>query len=341
MSESHLHTKSLCDRVINVATGCRHGCEFCYVPTTPAIDSRDEMLAEQANVDDPQTDWGSYLLYRDDLPERLGNILDERDPSERKQTDRGRGVVMLSSGTDCYQDRRTAQITRGAVAELITHDIPVRILTRSPAVTRDIDLFQAAGDRITVGSSIPSFDATLVRAMEPNAPPPMTRWQALDKLQQAGVSVFVSMSPTYPTMGEDDVHELLSYFRALGEIVVFHEPINPRGANVQQCLTAAKEAGYDDVVEALQQMEDSHQCWVEHALEQLNTVQQVAADFDGLEVHSWPDNELVRLAIGQLWPRLKAMQEAASPESFSGKHPTTSPEQSKLAHETDPLGHLI
>ncbi|GGK83336.1 hypothetical protein GCM10009067_39490 [Haloarcula sebkhae] len=166
------------------------------MPTTPAIDSRDGMLAEQADVDDPQTDWGSYLLYRDDLPERLGNILEERDPSERKQTERGRGVVMLSSGTDCYQDRRTAQITRGAVAELITHDIPVRILTRSPGVTLDLDLFQAAGDRITVGSSILSFNATLVRAMEPNAPPPMTRWQALDTLQQAGVSVFVSMSPT-------------------------------------------------------------------------------------------------------------------------------------------------
>jgi len=52
--------------------------------------------------------------------------------------------------------------------------------------------------------------------MEPNAPPPMTHWQALDELQQAGVSVFVSMSLTYPTMGEDDVHELLSYVRALG-----------------------------------------------------------------------------------------------------------------------------
>jgi len=91
MSDSHLHTKSLCDHVINVATGCRHGCEFCYVPTTPAIDSRDEILAEQANVDDPQTDWGSYLLYRDDLPEQLSNILDERDPSERTRTERGRG----------------------------------------------------------------------------------------------------------------------------------------------------------------------------------------------------------------------------------------------------------
>ncbi|KOX91289.1 radical SAM protein [Haloarcula rubripromontorii] len=341
MSESHLHTKSLCDHVINVATGCRHGCEFCYVPTTPAIDSRDDMLAEQAGVDDPQTDWGSYLLYRDDLPERLGNILDERDPSDRKQTDRGRGVVMLSSGTDCYQDRRTAQITRGAVAELITHDIPVRILTRSPAVTRDIELFQAAGDRITVGSSIPSFDATLVRAMEPNAPPPMTRWQALDTLQQAGVSVFVSMSPTYPTMDEDGFHELLSYFRALGEVVVFHEPINPRGANFQQCLDAAQQAGYDDVVEELQQMQDSHQYWVEYALDQLNTVQQVATRFDGLQVHSWPDDELVRSTSGQLRSKLKAMQQAVSPESFSDCAPDSSPEQSELARDGESVDHLI
>lgn len=37
ISESQLHTKSLCDYVINVVTGCRHGCKFCYVPTTPAV----------------------------------------------------------------------------------------------------------------------------------------------------------------------------------------------------------------------------------------------------------------------------------------------------------------
>jgi len=171
--------------------------------------------------------------------------------------------------------------------------------------------------------------------------PPIIRWQALDELQQAGVSVFVSMSPTYPTMGEDDFHELLSYFRALGEVVVFHEPINPRGANFQQCLTAAKEAGYDDVVTELQQIQDGHQYWVEYALEQLNTVQQVATRFDGLEVHSWPDDELVRSTSGQLRSKLTAMQQAVSPESFSGKASGTSPEQSKLAHETDHLGHLI
>lgn len=335
MSESHLHTKSLCDHVINVATGCRHGCKFCYVPTTPAIDSRDEMLADQADVKDPQTDWGSYLLYRDDLPERLGQVLKERDPSDRKQTARGRGVVMLSSGTDCYQDRRTAQITRGAVAELVIHDIPVRILTRSPAVVRDIDLFQAAGEQITIGSSIPSFDTALVKAMEPNAPPPAARWEALDHLQQAGVPVYVSMSPTYPTMDEDDFHELLSYFRALGEIVVFHEPINPRGQNFQLCLDAAKAVGYEDVVNELQRLQDSRQYWVEYALEQLTTVQKVATRFEGLHVHSWPDDELVRATSGQLQATLEAMQQAVSPESFGDKVSAAATEQSKLARDIE------
>lgn len=332
ISESHLHTKSLCDHVINVATGCRHGCEFCYVPTTPAIENRDDMLAEQADVDNPQRDWGNYLLYRDDLPERLGNVLEDRDPSDRKQTDRGRGVVMLSSGTDCYQDRRTAQITRGAVAELIRHDIPVRILTRSPAVVRDIDLFQQAGNRITVGSSIPSFETPLVRAMEPNAPPPMRRWEALDQLQQAGIPVYVSMSPTYPTMGEEEFHELLSYFRALGQIVVFHEPINPRGENFQQCLNAAQEGGYNEVVAELQQMQESHQYWVENALEQLATVQQVATRFDGLEVHSWPDDELVRATSGERRATLKKMQHAVSPESFTPESEPNQPAMRKCCN---------
>ncbi len=341
LSKSHLHTKSLCDHVVNVATGCRHGCEFCYVPTTPAIDNRDEMLADQANVDDPQGDWGSYLLYRDDLPERLARVLEDRDPSERKHTDRGRGIVMLSSGTDCYQDRRAAQITRGVVAVLTTHDIPVRILTRSPAVVRDIDLFQAASDHITVGSSIPSFEAPLVNAIEPNAPPPMKRWEALDRLQQAGVPVFVSMSPTYPTMSKEDFHELLSYFRALGEIVVFHEPINPRGKNFQQCLEAASNAGYEEVTKELRRMRDDRQYWVEYALEQLNTVQQVAQRFNGLQVHSWPDDELIRSTSGQLRSQLEAMQQAVSPESFGPTNQDTQSAQSELVESHDTIQQQI
>ncbi|GGK83807.1 hypothetical protein GCM10009067_39910 [Haloarcula sebkhae] len=109
----------------------------------------------------------------------------------------------------------------------------------------------------------------------------------------------------------------------------------------QQCLTAAKEAGYDDVVAELQEMQDSHQYWVECVLEQLNTVRQVATRFDGLEVHSWPDDELVRSTSGQLRSKLKAMRQAVSPESFSEHDTDASPGQSELARDSDSIQHLI
>lgn len=330
ISESKLHTKSLCDHVINVATGCRHGCKFCYVPTTPALDSREDMLAEQADVDDVQQDWGSYLLYRDDLPERLGRVLDEREPSDRKQTERGRGVVMISSGTDCYQDRRTAQITRGCVQELISHEIPVRILTRSPAVVRDIDLFKRAGNLVTVGASIPSLDAELVSALEPNSPPPMARWEALNQLQKAGVPVFVSMSPTYPGMSKYEIDNLLGHFSALGAEIVFHEPINPRGANFEMCLEAANTTGKDEIAQKLETIATDHQKWVEYALEQINMVQQQVLRYNNIEVHSWPDDQLIEATSGQLRQQLRAMQQAVSPECFGDESPTVDDSQRVL-----------
>lgn len=336
LSESSLHEKSLCDYVINVATGCLHGCEFCYVPTTPAVKNREEMLRAQADVEDPQFDWGSYLLYRDDLPERLNQELDKRDEEEWKTTERGRGVVMLSSGTDCYQDRRTAQITRWCVQELVNHRKPVRILTRSPNVQRDVDLFREADGLVTVGSSIPSFDTELVGAMEPNAPPPKARWEALDQLRKNGIPVYVSMSPTYPTMDENDFWNLLTFFKALKPEVVFHEPINPRGANFQMCKQAAEAAGYDHLTEELEKLQD-HKYWVEYALTHIDLVQGVAEEVGGVEIHSWPDRQLVNSTNGNLRSQLKKMRRSVSPERFVTENPSTSECQSRLGNGDLPI----
>lgn len=340
LSESNLHEKSLCDYVINVATGCRHGCKFCYVPTTPGVQSREHILQEQARVEDAQLDWGSYLLYRDDLPERLHNHLEEMDDEEWEYSERGRGVVMLSSGTDCYQDRRTAQITRACVQELVNHGRPVRILTRSPAVTRDINLFKQADDLVTVGSSIPSMDDELANVLEPNAPPPSTRWRALDELRKAGVPRYVSMSPTYPSMGENEIWNTLTFLKCLDPEVVFHEPINPRGANFQMCIEVAREAGFDELAVKLERLQD-HQNWVKYALEQINLVQQVADEIGGLQIHSWPDRELVQSTSGELRFKLSDMRNSVSPEQFCEGEPKELGSQGILGESMDAIRQYI
>ena len=94
LGQSGLNHKSLCDYVINVATGCTHGCKFCYVPSTPNITARQEMLKERADVDDAQRDWGVTCCTG--TISRNGSL--ESSTESRNGTGRDGGVVWL-----CYR----------------------------------------------------------------------------------------------------------------------------------------------------------------------------------------------------------------------------------------------
>lgn len=274
---------------------------------------RGEMLNEKAEVEDSQLEWGSYLLYRDDLPERLARKLNRKRTWD--ETEDGRGVVMISSGTDCYQDRRAAQITRGCVIELVNHGKPVRILTRSPAVVRDIDVFEAAEGLVTVGSSIPCLDDEKVRSIEPGAPAPTTRLNALEEISKAGVPVYVSMSPTYPTQDREDLRNLLKTFKErLDPDVVFHEPINPRGGNFEMTVEAARQAGQIELADELAKLRNRDH-WVEYSINQLTAVEELGEELD-VPVHLWPDKQLIKYA-GDLKDHLqKERDKKTTPESY-------------------------
>lgn len=318
LSESGLYHKSLCDYVINVATGCSHGCKFCYVPSTPNISARKDMLEDRAGVDDTQEEWGSYLLYRDDLPERLGRTLERKQ--KWKFTERGRGVVMLSSGTDCYQDRRAGQITRGCLIELIKHRIPVRILTRSPSVVRDIDVLKRAteisdnGKLVRVGSSIPCLNEEHVRAIEPNAPVPSARLDALQQLSDEGIPVYVSMSPTYPTQTKDDIFHLVGEFASLDPEVVFHEPINPRGGNFEMTVQAAKESDNEKLATELDKLRD-RDYWIDYSLKHMRWAQE-AGEKHNVDIHIWPDKQVISSVDSDIGEDLQAQRNKPSPEKF-------------------------
>jgi DNA repair photolyase len=271
------------------------------------------MLKHEVEVESGQKEWGSYLLYRDDLPERLSRKLARK--RKWKSTDDGRGVVMISSGTDCYQDRRAAQITRGCVIELVNHGKPVRILTRSPAVVRDIDVFKAADGLVTVGSSIPCLDDEQVRAIEPGAPAPSARLNALEEISNAGVPVYVSMSPTYPTQDRDNLRNLLRTFKErLDPDVVFHEPINPRGGNFGMTVQAARDAGQEELATELEKLQDRDH-WVEYSIEQLTAVEEIGDELD-VPIHLWPDKQLIKHA-GDLEDHFREEREKVdSPEDY-------------------------
>lgn len=322
-SKSALSEKRLCDYVINVATGCRHGCKFCYVPTTPAYRYHTDKF-DRVDVEDVQREWGQYVLYRDDLPTHLEPVLksfaSERESTRTfETTPRGRGIFGISYGTDCYMDGRAGKITRQCVQLLAEYDHYARVQTRNPILAlQDLDVFQEAGEYVTIGTSIPTLDDEAAAAIEPAAPAPSHRLRGLKEFAKAGVQVFVSISPTYPTLDRADLRALLEAVAEVDPAVVFHEPINPRGANFELTKEAAAGAGAAELSQALVEIDAREQRWIDYQLRQFHAVQDIGADLD-LPVYLWPDDQLINAVKGQRRGWLQAWKARDSPESFAGR----------------------
>lgn len=109
--------------------------------------------------------------------------------------------MFLSSATDPYQPaEHRHEVTRRSLELLQREGGPVRVLTRSPLVERDLELLAGFDDAL-VGVSVPTVDDRARRALEPGAPPIEGRLRAVEALADAGLSPFVNLAPCYPLLG--------------------------------------------------------------------------------------------------------------------------------------------
>jgi DNA repair photolyase len=276
LQRSALSKKGLCDYVINLASGCIHGCTFCYVPSTPVIRARQGHLREKG-IENPQLEWGQYLLIRQEIPEKLETCLSKK--KSWVQSPPGRGVVLLCSGTDPYQNQTVAQITRQAVEVLLKHDKRVRILTRSPLWLNDIDLL--SHPNVTLGMSLPYLDNELSRQIEPKAPPPSQRFKALLEGKKQGCRIYIAMAPTVPMMTVEHFKVHLDKTMTLDPEVIFWEPINARGTNGKRMLAA----GLDFVDSVMER-----KAWAAYFTKQWFDIENAALDVGCIQkIHVWPD----------------------------------------------------
>jgi DNA repair photolyase len=279
LQKSNLNKKGLCDYVINVASGCHHGCKFCYVPSTPAIRTRHHELIERG-VDDPQLDWGKYLFIRNNIPETLKLILSSK--KKWVETPSGKGVILMCSGTDPYQNREIASLTNQTLTILANHAKRIRILTRSPLWTQHLEILN--NPNITIGMSLPHLDDSLSRRMEPHAPPPSARLKALKKGHQHGCRTYVAIAPTPPQMDYQDFVEHLDKVMQFEPEVIFWEPINARGSNGKRMAAA----GLDFVKDVM-----TRDAWADNFLRQWHDIHKAAETVGCLDrLHIWVDAEL-------------------------------------------------
>lgn len=167
---------------INPYRGCEFACKYCYARYTHEfMEMRDGVDFERKIFVKQQTAW----LLRQDL----------------RRVKKGEEIA-IGTATDPYQPaERRFEITRSILQELTLHrGLEIGIVTKSDLVVRDIDVLceVAAHNALFVNLTITTLNSKLARILEPRAPRPDLRLQALTKLTKAGLNTGVICAPVLP-----------------------------------------------------------------------------------------------------------------------------------------------
>jgi len=159
---------------MNLYRGCQHQCIYC--------DSRSTCYQIE-NFADIHIKANAIELLEDALPRK-----------------RVRGTIGTGSMNDPYMPiERKANLTGRALEIISRNGFPVHIITKSDLVMRDLEILKEINKvYAAVSFTITTTDDDLAKKLEPGAPPPSVRWNAMKTLSDAGILTGVTMQPILP-----------------------------------------------------------------------------------------------------------------------------------------------
>ena len=178
-------------------------CRYCFARYTHEFLGHNESEAFERRIYVKLTDPGSLV-------------------AELKRARRSGLLVALGTATDPYQPAEskfevTRRVLEGAVK---VPGVRLSITTKSTLVRRDLVLLQeiAARSEIAVNFSITTLDQALARRLEPRAPRPDLRFEAMRALAAGGILTRLFIMPVLPrlTDGETNLRALLVRAREAG-----------------------------------------------------------------------------------------------------------------------------
>lgn len=168
---------------LNPYSGCAFSCRYCYVREMPIQKFR-------------EVPWGEWLDIKINA---AANFRKEMIKLRKKEAPVN---IFMSSATDPYQPiERKTRITREILGEMLENPPDfLQIQTRSPLITRDIDLLKQLKEKcnLLVSITIETDREDIKQIFSPYAPGTKLRLKALKEVHDAGVSTQASISPVLP-----------------------------------------------------------------------------------------------------------------------------------------------
>jgi DNA repair photolyase len=172
---------------INPYRGCEFGCKYCYARYTHEF-----MEMEPADFED--------RIYAKSAAAHL--LRQELARIDRKDH------IAIGTATDPYQPAERRFLRTRSILEVFSRQRGwhVGLITKSDLVLRDIDLLReiARANVLSVALTITTLNEKLARLLEPRAPRPDLRLEAVRRLSAAGLCVSVMPNPIMPGLTDGD-----------------------------------------------------------------------------------------------------------------------------------------
>ena len=169
------------DYKMNIYRGCNHGCIYC--------DSRSDCY-QNPDFDIVKAKENALSIIRDDLRRKVKT-----------------GVIMTGSTSDPYNPfEKDILLSRHALEFIYAYGFGVGIATKSPLITRDIDILRdiQAFSPVIIKITITCVDDDLAKKLEPAAPSSSSRFAALKELRDNGVYAGILLMPVMPFISDTE-----------------------------------------------------------------------------------------------------------------------------------------
>ena len=214
------------DYSLNPYRGCGFGCSYCYAAFFVPEDVR-------------RDSWGQWVEVKANAVESLA-----------RHKNLGGATVLMSSATDPYQPLESiVQLSRSILEHLAERREQPKLViqTRSPLVTRDIDVLKRLKS-VRVNMTISTDCDEIRKRFEPSCASIERRLSALREIKESGIQVGVAVSPMLP------IRDPIGFARTLRDLAAdrywcsyFHHSNRLFASNTgKEALRIAKELGWNE-----------------------------------------------------------------------------------------------
>lgn len=164
---------------MNIYKGCCHGCIYC--------DSRSDCYQIE-----------NFDIVR--AKEHSTEIIERDLRSKRKK-----GVIGIGAMSDPYNPfEKKYELTRKALEVVDKYNFGISIATKSPLITRDIDIFKRISNHspVLIKITVTTFDDDLCRIIEPQVQPSSERFKAIKELTDSGIFTGILLMPILPFIND-------------------------------------------------------------------------------------------------------------------------------------------